>query len=271
MSGYVPQYKVAASITFHHLRDGTLKWVRIADPEAGRVDDFQVGSESRVDGFQVKWSQFGGPFTFKDLVGETPGSPNLLAQLAEGWTRLRAAHPGHRVVVHLVTNQTPSVHDKVPAGHAKPAPRHFASFLAQAWEAFRGSSSRNVPDVWSATWETLRRRSGLVKESFGQFVRDCQLEFGYNPPDLRTVRTREQETVHNDLQQLAQFLPMVVADTARIVELSRDQLINGLGWRARVEFKSRHEFPVVEELYQPVQPTVYSGPRSQDHFSSAIS
>jgi hypothetical protein len=256
MSGYVPQYEVASSIVLRQLRDGTLKWVRVADPEAGRVDDLQVGSESRVDGFQVKWSQFGGPFTFKDLVGEKPSSPNLLAQLADGWTRLRAAHPGHRVVVHLVTNQTPSVGDKVPAGDPKPEPCHFASFLAQAWGSFRESSPGNVPDVWSSAWETLRLGSGLEKESFCHFVRDCELELGYNAPDLRTARRRDEETLHNDLKELAQFLPTVVADKARIVELSRDQLIDGLGWRARVEFRSRHEFPVIEELYQPVQQSV---------------
>ena len=218
MSGYVPQYEVAASIVFRHLRDGTLKWVRVADPEAGRVDDLQVGSESRVDGFQVKWGQFGGPFTFKDLVGEKRGSPNLLAQLADGWTRLRATHPGDRIVVHFVTNQTPSVNDRVPAGDANPEPGHFASFLAQAWEAVRGLPPRNVPAVWSVTWEALRLRSGLEKESFGQFVRDCELEFGYNPPDLRTARTRQEETLHNDLQQVAQFLPAVVVDKARITD-----------------------------------------------------
>lgn len=256
VSGFRHQYEMAASIILPYLRDGTLKWIRIADPEAGRVDDFQVGSESRVDAFQVKWSQFGGPFTFNDLVREGPHSPSLLRQLADGWTRLRGAHPGQRVVVHLVTNQVPSVHDRVPTGHAKPTPGHFAGFVAQAWDMFRALPSRGVPHAWGAAWEALRQRITLAKDTFGEFVCDCELEWGRQVAGVRTLPTREQESFKNDLRQLAQFLETAVADKTRIIELDRDRLLNGLGWRARVEFKSRHEFPVVEKLYQSVQPTV---------------
>jgi hypothetical protein len=29
-----------------------LEWVRLADPEAGRLDDFQIGTPDRVDAVQ---------------------------------------------------------------------------------------------------------------------------------------------------------------------------------------------------------------------------
>jgi hypothetical protein len=228
----------------------------LADPEAGRVDDFQMGSQQRVDAFQIKWSQFGGPFTFNDLVKAGAGSPSLIAQLADGWKRLRASHAGDKVVVHLVTNQTPSVSDSVRADHRKPGRRHFAGFLAEAWNVFRASApDTHIPAVWSTAWETMRQEASLSGTSFGEFVHDCELEFGYQTPQFVTPRTRDQRILDNDWQQLTQFLFRVIADKTNIVELTRDELIDGLGWRARLEFKSRHEFPVDERLYEPVEST----------------
>ena len=202
VSGFLHQYRVAASIILPHMRDGTLKWIRISDPEAGRVDDFQLGSESRVDADQVKWSQFSGPFTFNDLVREARPSPSLLRQLADGWTRLRATHNGQHIVVHLVTNQTPSVHDKVPAGSRKAIPPHFAGFLAQAWNSFRESPSGGVPEAWGAAWEVLRRETGLAKDAFERFAYGCELECGWRFPNERTVPARERGMLEKDIREL---------------------------------------------------------------------
>ena len=55
MIGYYPQYTVSASIVLKALMDKTLEWIKVADPEAGRVDDFQLGSHNRIDAFQIKW------------------------------------------------------------------------------------------------------------------------------------------------------------------------------------------------------------------------
>ncbi len=38
---------------------------------------------------------------------------------------LRARFPPYRIVVHLVTNKSPSVNDSPPAGTPAPQPRHF--------------------------------------------------------------------------------------------------------------------------------------------------
>src|SRR5262249_55786820 len=37
----------------------------------------------------------------------------------------------------------------------------------------------------------------------------------------------------------------------------REQLLARLGWKARVDYKSVHEFPVDEVLYQPIKTTVH--------------
>ena len=68
IGGYYPQYRISASLILRSLRDGSLQWIRIADPEAGRIDDFQIGRQSRVDAFQMKWSRYPANFTFNDLT-----------------------------------------------------------------------------------------------------------------------------------------------------------------------------------------------------------
>ena len=153
IGGYYPQYRLSASLILRRLREESLQWIRIADPKAGRVDDLQIGSQSRIDAFQVKWSQYSGSFTFADLMKASGNAPALIVQLAEGWKRLRAAYPGHRLVVHLVTNNIPSVSpsQRIPIGQPPPTPCHFAAFIGQVWKAARHilpNSNWSVPQAW---------------------------------------------------------------------------------------------------------------------------
>ena len=127
--GYRGQYRVSASLILNGLLNGSLNWVKVADPKAGRVDDLQMGSQGRIDAYQVKWSEFHRHFTFRDLVVERKNSPGLIAQLAHGWKTLRTRYPHERIVVHLVTNDSPSPHAAVPAESPKPKPPHFAAFI----------------------------------------------------------------------------------------------------------------------------------------------
>jgi hypothetical protein len=130
----------------------TLQWIRVADPEAGRVDDLQICIPNRVDAYQIKWSEYGGSLTFNDLVVGEDNESSLIAQLAQGWTRLKEIHQ-QRAVVHLITNQHPSNSPRATIPFIRPAPRptHFAAFLAQAWAPARSSSEdpeAAVPVAW---------------------------------------------------------------------------------------------------------------------------
>lgn len=254
ISGYYSQYLVSASLIYRALRGQKLNWIRLADPEAGRVDDLQIGGQSRVDAFQVKWSQYGGNFSFHDLKASGSG-PSIIAQLADGWSRLKRLHPGQRIAVHLINNQIPSVSDRPPVGDPPPTPRHFAAFLGQAWNPARKEpedSQWDIPAAWSPTWDELRAATGLSPIEFKSFIHDCELEFGYRIPELG-VNEREGQIIQADLQQITQSLFAAVADPVRIIELNLDQLLLRLGWKERFEFKSRHEFPVNEALYHPIE------------------
>ena len=197
IGGYFSQYRVSAALILRALRDGTLQWVRVADPEAGRVDDLQIESESRVDALQVKWSQYPRNFTWRHLTTSSDDTPSLIAQLADGWRRLRSTHPGMRVVVHLVTNNFPSTGDHLPVNDPRPAADYFAAFMGQAWNPNRGrkyASAEEVPAEWRAAWEDLQAASGLAPDEFFLFIQDCELEFGYQLPAPDWVLTAVRNT-----------------------------------------------------------------------------
>ena len=128
--GYHPQDRLSAQAILNSLRRDTLEWIRLADVTAGRVDDFQLASPGRVDGYQIKWTFDGGQFTYRELLSTPDGNPALIAQLADGWTRLSEQHPQRRVVVHLQTNKVPSV-SKLIAMAGAPTKKSFSQFLAR--------------------------------------------------------------------------------------------------------------------------------------------
>ena len=257
IGGFFAQYRVGASLILSSLGERRLEWIRLADPEAGRVDDLQIGGPNRVDAFQVKWAQNRGNFSFRDLTIGSGQEPSLITQLADGWQRLRETYPSRRVVVHLITNQTPSTSDEPPATEEAPVPRHFAAFLEQAWKpARRPSAHRAVPPAWERAWATLRSAAGLPEEQFDAFLRDCELEFGYPTPGDGATGEPERSALLEEIRGLIQTLFETVADPQRIVKLDRDELLSRLGWEHRFEFRSRHEFPVDDLLYQPIEASV---------------
>ena len=257
--GYRSQYRVSAFLILRGLHERSFEWIRVADPEAGRVDDLQIGSQSRIDAFQIKWSQYAGSFTLNNLIRGSRDKPPLIAQLADGWLRLRSAYPEARVVVHLITNDHPSVSDEVPANAQRPTPRHFAAFMGQVWGPVKRApwnSRLSIPRPWQPAWQALQSASGLPAEDFEAFVRDCELEFGYRLVATETAASRDQQVFVEDLRDLAGTLFDIVSDPERVIQLTRDQLLLRLGWKERLAFRSRHEFPEPDIPYHPIEETV---------------
>lgn len=236
MGGYLPQYRWAAARVLNDLEHG-LAWIRLADPNAGRTDDLQVGFDLRVDAYQVKWSQYPSPFTFQQLLSESGDTPSLLAQLADGWTRLRASNPGRRVVVHLVTNDIPSVRDRLPESNGA-RHSHFAAFMEEAWRA----GPHHAPQVWQGAWLALHHSSRLDRPEFERFIADCELLFGENL-SARGASAKEKARQAPFLDHLTRHFMAVVADPRGTVEVPRAELLAHLGVGSG-QFRARHDFPV---------------------------
>ena len=261
IGGYYAQYRTSASLVLQKLRGGRLEWIRVADPEAGRVDDLQIGSSGRVDAYQVKSAQYGRPFTFRDLVVSQSDAPALIQQLAQGWLALRQKYPQSRIVVHLVTNQVASSagNATLPTSDPPPTPKHFAAFVRQAWDPAHGTSpdaALIIPVAWQATWNAVRVASGLLEEDFEAFVRDCSLEFGFEARALlQTSSSLDQQFVDDDVDQITNVLFATVADPERIIELNHTQLLQQLNWTDRFEYRNPHAFPVIEKTYREIRDT----------------
>jgi len=261
IGGYHPQYRVAAGLIIRALRNGTLEWIRVADPEAGRVDDLQIGAGGLLDAYQVKWSRFPQTFTFNDLIRTSTDRPSLISQLADGWRRLRSTHSTHSVTVHLVTDDFASTHDHLPDAAQPHTADHFASFLADAWEPKTRRADYEIPRRWQGAWAVLVEASGLQRDEFDAFVANCRLDLAYRLPDDQLDAAESVDASHeaaawkSDLDDLQLALYGTVADQRLIVQLSRAELLDRLSWRERTEFRSRHEFPPTTIPYEEVTGT----------------
>lgn len=266
--GYNSQYCISASLILHRLQERNLEWIRIADPKGGRLDDFQIGSNYRVDAYQMKWSEYPDNFTFNDFTAGSEEKPSLVLQLAEGWKELSKKYPDSRIIVHLVTNKVPSAStsQKMPAENPAPVKKHFAGFIEQCWKPAQKipiDSDWEFTPEWKNTWKEIREASRLSEKDFKIFVRSCELEFGYDLPKIGMPTTREQLIIKQDLDDLTLALIDMVADPEFIIELTRKEILIRLGWKGRLEYSNPHEFPIDENLYQPIEETV-------EEISSAI-
>lgn len=254
--GYSAQYRIAAELIYTALLGGDLEWIRVADPDAGRVDDIQIGRTGRTDAYQVKWGEYEDRVTFRALV--TTGGPashprpSPFAQLADGWTRLSRRTPERAVDVHLVMRASASTDDDVDG-----TGRHFQMFLRQAWVG-RSEWETDVTGIaknWTAAIALLRSAAALEAGEFPAFVSSTHLHLNYRLNDSASP-DRVSRRRAADIDQLAALLFRTVADERRIVELDRAALVRLLGWTRRLDMRFRHDFPIDDRLYRPVEQTV---------------
>lgn len=238
-AGLYPQYRVAAVKAYDALIARRLEAVRIADPDAGAVDDFQIATPGRLDAYQVKWSRYPQPFTLQRLLSTAGGKHPLVRQLAAGWKGLRQLNAGRLVIVHLLSNDY---------AHHRGEDASFALFLEECWRPRAGKRpAEPIPERWRAIWEPLQLASGLDEGEFHSFVESCEFDLGYalpKPPEPSPLPLATDHLARErDLQDLATCFFRLAADPRRIVEISHAQLIRELGWQGRLELRHRHEFP----------------------------
>src|ERR1700680_863978 len=225
--------------------------MRIADPEAGAVDDFQLLTPSRLDAYQVRWSSYPGSFGLHRLLSPTGAKQPLVRELAAGWKTLQQRDAPRQVIFHLLSNDYAS-HKSDPS---------LALFLDECWRRRAVEDPvQPIPPRWQGIWEQLQRASGLDDAEFRAFAGACQLDLGYSLPKpaepgplslAADLLARDR-----DLQELADCFFRLAADPKRPGELTSAQLIHELRWQGRLELRPRHEFPEPSIPYHAIDHTV---------------
>lgn len=266
MLGYVPQYEIAADLIYEALLDGSLEWFRVADPEAGNLDDILIATTGKLDAYQVKWAEFTKLISYNDFVRDSTTKNGveklgLFRQLTEGWQRFHNDYRERNVTVHLLHKQVPSSSPKakIPAGEPPPKYPHFQAFLIDCWldRSWCKAGVDEAPACWKEVLLDLKGRSSLDDDDFLRFISSCELEFNYSRPSELPITNQGQARKQEDIGKIYNLLTKMAGGEQRIVEMSKDDMLNRLAWDHRFKHKFVHEFPV-DRTYQEIEKTVNS-------------
>ena len=256
LRGYRWQYDHIAALVYDALLDGDFRSVRLADPDAGRVDDLVLIRRDRTDGYQFKSVEYDSYLTFRQLVRPQrtrsgANAPSTIRSLAEGWKRLQERWTNAEV--HFVTQQLASINDHLGGARHRPSPDHFSSFLATVLAPLRRKELAldHVPAEWRPALSRLHEASEVAHEEFEQFLVALHLDVaaGSALPQPPSVR-------HADVTALSTALQRRVSDAHGVVDLDERELLALVGWEHRPRLRSRHEFPVDLDTYQPLNDAV---------------
>lgn len=251
MVGYYNQFDYAARVVLRHLRH--LEWIRVADPEAGAADDFQLRANGRRIALQVKWSDVDPVVQWGDFTQAPKGGVSVMGKLASAWARMtREDHSP--LSIYLVASGRPSanaVRTSALLAATTSETKSFAKFYETSFVPVCHELSLN-PDLpweeaktrrevqhWMPFWEALEREVNLA--NFGSFLRALRFEFGAQRANVADALLSDDR---KDEQKLAGLFSELVVSPDHTVELERDDLLARLGWTSRIDFRSRHEFPL---------------------------
>ncbi len=185
--GYGYQDKVATDRILRILKDelrggsALFEGVRLADLQAGRVDDFVLVWNRQVEGNSIKWSGDASPMNWGDLIG----AKGLVKELAQGFLELRRRWPDRTVTVRLQTNRPPSLET-----HSNQIISAFsvAEFLRDHWK--KGPTTQDA-EVLREAWCTIAKHTGLYGADFEEFVKGCIFSLGFAEPPGSGPDTRD--------------------------------------------------------------------------------
>lgn len=257
VSGFSAQYRVAAALIHRSVWKGRLEFIRLADPEAGRVDDIQIATPGKLDAYQVKWSAQPTSFTFSDLISPNGEKPALIKQLADGWKVLKATNVSREVRVHLVSRDYPSTHDSLGKNADGTSSGSFSDLFVYVLQPLaKGQITKaDIPVVLADALERIRTSAGLTVEELEPFLRSCSLDLMSQIGSVGDGNEVD-EPLERDLSELAAQLQRIVAADRRIVEVQAQELLDQLGWTKKLKHHFRHKFAVDERIYQPIELTL---------------
>lgn len=252
--GFSAQYRIAAALIYQAVWKGRLEFIRLADPEAGRVDDIQIATPGQLDAYQVKWSAKTSSFTFSDLLSSTGKKPALIKQLADGWKTLKSSNESRQVRVHLVSRDYPSPYDSLGKKHDGTSSGTFSDLWINVLQPLsKGQITKaDVPNIFADALEKIRTSADLSDAELEPFLRNCSFNLMFQ---IGTDNDGSEldAPLERDLSELAAQLQRIVAADRRIVEVSAQELLDQMGWTKKLKHHFRHKFAVDERIYQPIE------------------
>ncbi|MEV6527465.1 ATP-binding protein [Longispora sp. NPDC051575] len=254
VEGFGGQYLIAAQRVLMLAQD--LVEVRVADPEAGAVDDFAACTEDAVHALQVKSPTFPGTITLNDLCAVGKNGRSHVGDLADGWTRLvaREAESGLRreVTVWFITEDNAANKErKFPTCTLG---SHTSAFVQNALYPVQSRlRAGEVPPAelvegWRAAFDKLHDASGLDEGAFWDFLRCVRFEFGAKAdPAWLGGSVQQVGRLRSEAVALAKYFFGRVAmleDDVRVVEIAAEELWKAMVWDSRPGFHHPHVFPV---------------------------
>jgi hypothetical protein len=264
LAGYVPQYEVAAALLLRALTEERMEWLALLDPQAGRLDDFQLGTPGRLDAYQIKWTQAGGQLAWGALRSS-------LVDLFSARRTLAAIHAGRRVVGHLYTDKDASISviASAPKGLKNPTVVRAVAELLQPATEHAFHSVDELPENWRWLWRDLAGACGTSEQELLNDFEHVRIELKRSLPSQAELPGRDAVAYRRDLDELVTALLRVATDPRRLVRLSKEQLLVrlGSGWQQRLELRSVHEFPR-PLAYQPVRSVAEQFEAGLDRFTT---
>lgn len=246
MGGYIPQFNEFARLAYRELVNNNLEWIKIADPEAEKLDDIQYATRHKVHAYQVKW-------TIADQTISYLNFTTLLPLILSSWQGLTTINvkDKKKVIAHLLTNKALSKHDRIMSG--KKEVGTFADFYTEVWQKWKINQS--VAKKWSSVIKKLKTDLNLSDADFRTFISQFEFHPEHVGVDLK-VGLRMHSGEVDDLLDFRSFLLEKVADPARIVPFTKQEIIDGLVWTTKFKTSFNHELSVDINRYQSITSTV---------------
>jgi hypothetical protein len=197
--------------------------VRLADLEAGRVDDFVLVWDTEVQGNSIKWNAAATALNWGELIGTN----GLLKELADGHVRLSNRWTGKRITVRLQTNR-PCALEK---HHAQLIPDlSVAEFVQHHWRL--GPKPTDAPSVADA-WSKIAHHVGLQGQELSRFISGCALVFNFPQPPLKGPEGEDSRAYLKQFDNLHKAIAVWLTNHPNEELVDRQFLMSAIGLPAQ--------------------------------------
>lgn len=152
-----------------------------------------------------------------------------------------------KVIPHLITNKKLSENDNIKIGNYKIG--SFQDFINEVWKKLRNKNT--ISDKWKPVLENFKKILNVEEEEFNEFVECFDFQYNYKQREFSVTNSKYLRE-DNDLQDLSRFIIEKVASPMRLVEFSRLQIIQELGWENRFKTTFNHDIVIDRKKYQPI-------------------